>query len=146
MALQRPSMSHRLSSSLVLGPAAVGSPSGRLAPASGQAPSAQVAAPRAQQHNPPCAQQHNPPCVVLITSVCLAALICAWLLAILIVDEARFVVLTEPHVQVGVEGALALARLFSALVLVLVPGGADARRLHWVAAGFAIQGLVGQLT
>jgi signal transduction histidine kinase len=108
-------------------------------------------APAAGHHTPTTArvvarrpQRHGPERVVLVAAA-LAALIGAWLVVILAVDDARFVVLAEPTVQVGVEAAAALARLFSALVLILFPEGKTARRLQWVAVGFVAQGLGGLL-
>ncbi|HET8632330.1 MAG TPA: HAMP domain-containing sensor histidine kinase [Thermomicrobiales bacterium] len=69
----------------------------------------------------------------------------AWLVAILAVTRLRFVVVADPTVQVGVEAAAALARLFGALVLWLFPDERAGRRLRWVAAGLVVLGLGGLL-
>lgn len=65
-----------------------------------------------------------------------------WLGAILVVDNARFVVLA-PTAKAGVEVILAVASLFGALVLLLFPQEAASLRLRWIAAGFVLLGLAG---
>jgi signal transduction histidine kinase len=87
-------------------------------------------------------QQH---CLLFASGGALAVLVGAWLVVILAVNGARFVLLAEPTVQVGVEAAAALARVFSALVLFLFPGSRTGRRLQWVATGLVAQALGGLL-
>ena len=60
-----------------------------------------------------------------------------WLLAIISLPSARFVVLA-PTAKVGVEVILALASLFGALVLLVFPDEGTRLRLRWVAAGFLV--------
>ncbi len=71
-----------------------------------------------------------------------SALIIAWMILILAVEQVRFAVLA-PRAQGGVEAAAALARLFAALVLFLFPTDNGGQRLRWVAGGFVVLGCGG---
>ena len=67
-------------------------------------------------------------------------LIIGLLITGLMVEQVRLAQLW-PRMRIDVELALAMARLFSALVLFLLPWDATRERLHWVAAGFLILGV-----
>ena len=73
-----------------------------------------------------------------------AALIVAWIVVVITVQQARFAVVA-PAAQVGVEAAAALARLFGAVVLFLLPDERGGRRLRWVAGGFVVLAVGGLL-
>ena len=60
----------------------------------------------------------------------------------LVYRQAHFTTYS-PTVEVGLESASALARLFGAVVLFLFPWEKGGQRLHWVAAGLTVLGLGG---
>jgi signal transduction histidine kinase len=64
----------------------------------------------------------------------------AWLAAILVIPDVRFVVLA-PTAKAGVDIILALSSLFGALVLWLFPTEGSRLRLRWLATGFLVLGL-----
>ncbi|QIN80397.1 hypothetical protein GBA65_19860 [Rubrobacter marinus] len=71
----------------------------------------------------------------------LAASIVAWALYDLSVERGSFAMPVSAGVSGGEEASAALLRLFGALVLALFVASGVGRRLHWVAAGFAVLGL-----
>ena len=80
--------------------------------------------------------------VGLWVAVATAAIVVGWAALVFAVEQARFVVLA-PRVQIGVEAASGLARLFCAFVLFLFPDERVAPRLRWIAGGFVVLGLGG---
>lgn len=67
-------------------------------------------------------------------------LIAAFIVLILVQHPGRFAVFSG-RIQIGVESASTLARLFAALVLFLFPRSEEGDRLRWVAGGLLVLGL-----
>jgi signal transduction histidine kinase len=81
---------------------------------------------------------------VLIAAVALAVGIVAWALVNLANGWVGFAAVVPVGFRGGAEAAISLARLFAALVLVLIVADGIGARLRWVACGFVVLGL-GQL-
>jgi signal transduction histidine kinase len=80
----------------------------------------------------------------LFISVVIALVTTIWAVINLLNGWSGFAMLVPEGYRGGSEAAISLARLFAALVLVLIAADATARRLQWVASGFLALGL-GQL-
>jgi signal transduction histidine kinase len=80
----------------------------------------------------------------LILTLLLGMLTGCWAVVNLLSGGTGFAVLVPDGYRGGSEAAISLARLFAALVLLLMGTGPLANRLRWVAAGFLVLGL-GQL-
>jgi hypothetical protein len=82
---------------------------------------------------------------VLVAAVALTVGIVLWALVNLANGWVGFATVVPVGFRGGAEAAISLARLFAALVLVLmIAADGIGRRLRWVACGFAVLGL-GQL-
>jgi hypothetical protein len=81
---------------------------------------------------------------VLVAAVALAVGIAAWALVNLANGWVGFAAVVPVGFRGGAEAAISLARLFAALVLVLIVADGVGGRLRWVACGFVVLGL-GQL-
>lgn len=81
---------------------------------------------------------------VLVASVALAVGIVAWAVVNLANEWVGFAAVVPVGFRGGTEAAISLARLFAALVLILIVADGIGPRLRWVACGFVVLGL-GQL-
>jgi hypothetical protein len=81
---------------------------------------------------------------VLVAAVASAVGIVAWALVNLANGWVGFAAVVPVGFRGGAEAAISLARLFAALVLVLIVADGIGGRLRWVACGFVVLGL-GQL-
>jgi len=81
---------------------------------------------------------------VLLAAVALSVGMVAWALVTLAGGWLGFAAVVPVGFRGGAEAAISLARLFAALVLVLIVADGIGARLHWVACGFVVLGL-GQL-
>ncbi len=86
------------------------------------------------------ASEHGGTWAAWITFALLALLVLGWAALVFVIEPIRFAVLA-PSAQAGVEAASALAWLFGALVLFLVPDDRYRVRLRWVGAGLVVLGL-----
>ena len=77
----------------------------------------------------------------LVGAALLALAIVAWALFDFFVERGSFATPVSARVSGGEEASAALLRFFGALVLALFISSGVGRRLHWVAAGFAVLGL-----
>ena len=77
----------------------------------------------------------------LIGVTVMAVAIVAWALFDLFVERGSFATPVSPRISGGEEASSALLRFFGAMVLALFVASGVGRRLHWVAAGFAVLGL-----
>ncbi len=77
-------------------------------------------------------------------SLLLAAAVVLWFVASLLMSRTR-VVVDSLELHLGLEAASAFARLFSALVLVLIAAGPSGASLRWMAVGFGILAISGLL-
>lgn len=77
----------------------------------------------------------------IIGAVVLALVIVGWAFFDFFVEQGSFATPVSPRVSGGEEASSALLRFFGALVLALFASSGVGRRLHWVAAGFAVLGL-----
>lgn len=81
---------------------------------------------------------------LLISALGLSALILAWAVLNIANGWVGFATIVPTGFRGGMEAAISLARLFAAMVLILIIADGIGRRLRWVASGFVILGL-GQL-
>jgi signal transduction histidine kinase len=81
---------------------------------------------------------------VMATSTFLAMVIVVWAVVNLASGWVGFAAFVPTGFRGGMEAGISLARLFAALVLILIIHDGVSERLRWVAAGFAVLGL-GQL-
>jgi signal transduction histidine kinase len=81
---------------------------------------------------------------ILVAALALAVGIAAWALVNLASGWVGFAAVVPVGFRGGAEAAISLARLFAALVLVLIVADRVGGRLRWVACGFVVLGL-GQL-
>ncbi len=78
----------------------------------------------------------------LTLAVAFAVAVVAWSSVTLYTEQLRFAVFA-PKIQVGVETATVIARLFGALVLSMFITEKSGERLQWVAGGLLVSGLGG---
>ena len=77
----------------------------------------------------------------LVGAAVLALAIVAWAFFDFFIEKGSFATPVSARVSGGEEASSALLRFFGALVLALFVASGVGRRLHWVAAGFAVLGL-----
>ena len=76
----------------------------------------------------------------LIGAAVLTVAVVGWALFDLFVERGSFAISVPARISGGEEAAAGLLRFFGALVLALFAATGIGRRLHWIAAGFAVLG------